>query len=437
MSAVPGLKEDCEELLGAFLQADTVRFERFAELWRERRFHTVFYGRMRALQRNKVTKKTLDLAQQYFLPPYSFQIRVGGLYLLYGLYNAQLCQPKQKIRIALKDWPEIQKFQQDLLDSQHYDAAYILRRLRLARAFHFTAMPKLLTYRTKKKIGEKYFKEEFKDPCNRVSNLITNDVLEELMNIHDHYQKMKCVISADKSQPDKALSLIKDDFVFNLKDIALQHQEWQQNRGVVLGFQLSCIWQMFKEKRFSSPQKLLRSVKGTDETEDKKTEEALLKSEGSERASALARIKYRSYSAAVEVSKSRRHRPVQLESSESGSSCGKSPSRRKKPSSRPQPVRRSGSSEVRGEMQVAMETVTRRIGMPIIIEEDSGEGVHSTSGVAYLDFTKLAMWHPQPTFVLVLKSGHPVKPDNGIFPSSMCSPTFGNGTPGTSSATRN
>lgn len=56
-----------------------------------------FSGRMRALQRNKLTKKTLDLAQQYFLPPYSFQIRVGALYLLYGLYNAQLCQPKQKV----------------------------------------------------------------------------------------------------------------------------------------------------------------------------------------------------------------------------------------------------------------------------------------------------------------------------------------------------
>lgn len=52
------------------------------------------------------------------------------------------------------------------------------------------------------------------------------------MNIHDHYQKMKCVISADKSQPDKALSLIKDDFVVNLKDITLEHQEWQKNRVV-------------------------------------------------------------------------------------------------------------------------------------------------------------------------------------------------------------
>lgn len=52
------------------------------------------------------------------------------------------------------------------------------------------------------------------------------------MNIHEHYQKMKCVISADKSQPDKALSLIKDEFVVNLKDITLEHQEWQQNRLV-------------------------------------------------------------------------------------------------------------------------------------------------------------------------------------------------------------
>ncbi|KAM9291241.1 snRNA-activating protein complex subunit 1 isoform 2-T2 [Morus bassanus] len=315
MSAVPGLQEDCEELLGAFQEADTVRFERFAELWRERRFHTIFYGRIRALERNKLTKKTLELAQQYFLPPYAFQIRVGGLYLLYGLYNTQLCQPKQKIRIALKDWPEIQKFQQDLIDSQHYDAAYIFRSLRLARAFHFTAMPKL-----------------------------------ELMNIHDHYQKMKCVISADKSQPDKALSLIKDDFVVTLKDITLEHHEWQQNR-----------------------MKLFLNAKETDEISNKKDEGALLESEGSERANALARIKYRSYSAVVEASKSRRHRQVKLESSESGSSYGKSPNRSKKNSRRSQPARRRDSLEIKGEMQVAKETVTRHIGMPVITEEDDSD----------------------------------------------------------------
>ncbi|NXI35511.1 SNPC1 protein, partial [Galbula dea] len=350
MTLVPGLQEDCEELLGAFQEADTIRFERFAELWRERRFDTIFHGRIRALERNKLTKKTLELAQQYFLPPYAFQIRVGALYLLYGLYNTQLCQPKQKIRISLKDWPEIQRFQQDLIDSQHYDAAYIFRTLRLARAFHFTAMPKLLNYRTKKKIQGNTFKEEFKEPSNRVNSLITNDVLEELMNIHDHYQKMKCAISADKSQPDKALSLIKDEFVVNLKDITLEHQEWQQNR-----------------------KKLFLNAKGTDEISNKKEEETLVESEGSERANALARIKYKSYSAVVEVSKSRRHRQVKLESSESVPNYGRSPSQSKRDSRRPQSARSRDSLEIKGEMQVEKETVTQHIGMPIITEENSNE----------------------------------------------------------------
>uniref|UniRef100_A0A8C3KMF7 Small nuclear RNA activating complex polypeptide 1 n=1 Tax=Calidris pygmaea TaxID=425635 RepID=A0A8C3KMF7_9CHAR len=313
MSWVAGLQADCEELLGAFQEADTVRFERFAELWRERRFHTIFYGRIRALERNKLTKKTLELAQQYFLPPYAFQIRVGALYLLYGLYSTQLCQPKQKIRIALKDWPEITKFQQDLIDSQHYDAAYIFRTLRLARAFHFTAMPKLLNYRTKRKIQENEFKEEFKDPSNRVNTLITNDVLEELMNIHDHYQKMKCVISADKSQPDKALSLIKDEFVITLKDITLEHQEWQQKRMKLMPLVLADLWHTV--------------IHGC---------------------SILAFLHHSCVCFGSKASKSRRHRQVKLESSESGSNYGKSPSRSKKNSRRPQPARTRDAVEIKG-----------------------------------------------------------------------------------------
>ncbi|XP_017376965.1 snRNA-activating protein complex subunit 1-like [Cebus imitator] len=133
---------------------------------------------MRNLEKNMFTKEALALAWRYFLPPYTFQIRVGALYLLYGLYNTQLCQPKQKIRVALKDWDEVLKFQQDLVNAQHFDAAYIFRKLRLDRAFHFTAMPKLLSYRMKKKIHRTEVTEEFKDPSDRVMKLITSDVLE-------------------------------------------------------------------------------------------------------------------------------------------------------------------------------------------------------------------------------------------------------------------
>lgn len=42
----------------------------------------------------------LNIACQFLLPPVHFQVRVGALYLLYGLYNTQPCVPKVKVRIV-------------------------------------------------------------------------------------------------------------------------------------------------------------------------------------------------------------------------------------------------------------------------------------------------------------------------------------------------
>ncbi|KYO31346.1 snRNA-activating protein complex subunit 1 isoform X1 [Alligator mississippiensis] len=347
MSCPPGLQQDCERLLDDFQATDSIRFETFAQLWRQRRFHSIFHGKIRPLELNKFTKKALDLARQYFLPPYTFQIRVGALYLLYGLYNTQLCQPKQKIRISLRDWPEVQKFQQDLVNAQHYDAAYVYRKLRLAKAFHFTAMPKLLSYRVKKRVEEPELKEEFRELSNRVSSVITSDTLEEFMNVHNHYQKMKCMISTDKSQPDKALSLVKNDFVIGVKNIILEYQQWQQEK----------MNQLLTSKE---------NEKSTEKPDEGNSQE----SEGSERASALAKIKQKSYAAVAEVSKSRRHRQVKLESSESGSDQGKLAfPKDKRNQKRPQPTRKRSSPASRG--VIKKETISGNRKLSVIPEEDS------------------------------------------------------------------
>ncbi|ETE64110.1 snRNA-activating protein complex subunit 1, partial [Ophiophagus hannah] len=240
MNGWPGLRTDCEALLTRFQQAESVRFEDFALLWRQNRFDTIFYGKIRTPEQIKFTKEALALVWPYFLPPYTFQIRVGALYLLYGLYNTQLCQPKQKIRVALKDWAEVSKFKQELLDAQHYDAAYIFRKLLMDKAFYFTAVPKF-----------------------------------ETKNIHEHYKRMKCLISMDQSQPDKAISLIKDDFAAKFQDIILDYQQWQK-------------------KKMESP---LSTV--GDEMRNRK-EGCSQESEGSGRAKTLAEIKSRSYSAVAQ-----------------------------------------------------------------------------------------------------------------------------------------
>ncbi|XP_052503006.1 snRNA-activating protein complex subunit 1 [Budorcas taxicolor] len=347
MGAPSGLKDDCEALLSRFQEMDSVRFEDFTELWRSMKFGTIFCGRMRNLEKNTFTKEALTLAWRYFLPPYTFQIRVGALYLLYGLYNMQLCQPKQKIRVALKDWDEILKFQQDLINAQHFDAAYIFRKLRLDRAFHFTAMPKLLSYRMKKKMQRAEITEEFKDPNDRVLKLITSDVLEEMMNVHDHYQRMKHVISADKSNPEKSINLIKDDFFENIKNIVLEHQQWHKDRK-------------------KPPLKL--KVKGGEEKSERNSQQ----SERCERAESLAKIKSKAFSVVVQASKSRRHRQVKVDFSDSESGQVQTKTTRKRRNKETlKPAGRKVSSRDRGDMQnIHMEDKSLSLSMPVVTEED-------------------------------------------------------------------
>ncbi|XP_031212554.1 snRNA-activating protein complex subunit 1 [Mastomys coucha] len=345
----PGLQTDCETLLSRFQELDSVRFEDFAELWRNMKFATIFCGKMRNLKKNMFTKEALALAWRYFLPPHTFQIRVGALYLLYGLYNTQLCQPKQKIRIALKDWDEVIRFQQDLVNAQHFDAAFVFRKLRLDRAFHFTAMPKLLSCRMKKKVQQTEVTQKFKDPNDRVMKLITSDVIEEMLNVHDHYQNMKHAISADKSMPDKALSLVKEDFFDNIKNIVLEHQEWH------------------KERKNPS---LKPKLKDGEENSEGTSEEL----ERCERAMSLAKIKAKAFSAVAQVSKSRRHRQSKLDSSDSDSGSGQvqgKAAKRKRARQPAEPAGRKRSSRGKGNApNERKEEESSHLSMPIITEEE-------------------------------------------------------------------
>ncbi|XP_054304625.1 snRNA-activating protein complex subunit 1 isoform X2 [Pongo pygmaeus] len=314
MGTPPGLQTDCEALLSRFQETDSVRFEDFTELWRNMKFGTIFCGRMRNLEKNMFTKEALALAWRYFLPPYTFQIRVGALYLLYGLYNTQLCQPKQK-----------------------------------------------LSYRMKKKIHRAEVTEEFKDPSDRVMKLITSDVLEEMLNVHDHYQNMKRVISVDKSKPDKALSLIKDDFFDNIKNIVLEHQQWQKDR--------------------KNP-----SLKSKMNDGEEKMEGNSQETERCERAESLAKIKSKAFSVVIQASKSRRHRQVKLDSSDSDSASGQGQvkaTRKKEKKERLKPAGRKMSFRNKGNVQnIHKEDKPLSQSMPVITEEEENESLSGTEFTA-------------------------------------------------------
>ncbi|XP_018417945.1 PREDICTED: snRNA-activating protein complex subunit 1, partial [Nanorana parkeri] len=332
-----GLKEDCETLLSRFQDTDSVRYEEFLAIWKEMKFHTIFFGGMRNLESNRFAREAFSVVSPYFLPPYTFQIRVGALYVMYGLYNAQLCEPKQKIRIALKDWSEVEKFNQDLISAQHLDAVYIFRQMRRSRAFYFTAMPTMLTFKPQRSIPTDDGKEEFKDVRDRVADLITSECVEEMINVHEHYQKTKSLTNADKSEPDKSLSLIKEDFTDNLNFLVSQYQHWRQDT---------------------------RAPRTKSDEEKQGTSQD---SEGSERARVLAALKSKSYTAVTQAAKSRRHRQVQLASSESGSDYKSTKSERAKAKR----MKRKADKAAQKQAYLSLTKKRRSVNMPAISEEDS------------------------------------------------------------------
>uniref|UniRef100_A0A2K5RVU6 Small nuclear RNA activating complex polypeptide 1 n=1 Tax=Cebus imitator TaxID=2715852 RepID=A0A2K5RVU6_CEBIM len=182
----------------------------------------------------------------------------------------------------------------------------------------------------------------------------------EMLNVHDHYQNMKHVISVDKSNPDKALSLIKDDFLDNIKNIVLEHQQWHKDR--------------------KNP-----SLKSKINDGEEKTEGNSQETERCERAESLAKIKSKAFSVVIQASKSRRHRQVKLDSSDSDSASGQGQvkaTKKKEKKERLKPAGRKMSFRNKGNVQnIHKEDKPLSLSMPVITEEE--EENESLSGTEF------------------------------------------------------
>uniref|UniRef100_A0A1A7YIA3 Small nuclear RNA activating complex, polypeptide 1b n=1 Tax=Iconisemion striatum TaxID=60296 RepID=A0A1A7YIA3_9TELE len=282
-SCLKQVKTDCEELLARFQQTQSVRFEVFANIWREMKFSQIF-GDVVNHKNRAFCHLVLNTANCYFLPPFSFQIRVGGLYLLYSLYYNQTASPFEQIRLALKDWEEVKKFENDAIDAQHMDAVYILRRLMFRKAFHFTAMPTRLSFRRKRCEEGSMLREEFIERTSRPQELISTGLLEEMSNVNDLYENMKASVLSQMTTPDdSSFNLTRKDLVSQLRGTVLEFYQWQQGKETV------------------------------DESE-KSQEETSCQQESFKRAELLASIKSKAFGEASETLKSRRHRPLEINS---------------------------------------------------------------------------------------------------------------------------
>lgn len=283
------LTRDVEQLLARFQEADSVRYADFSLIWREMSFANVFFGISRSSELKRFCRVALATAIKYFLPPYSFQIRVGGLYLMFGFYHAQLAVPPVNIRLALKDCAAVLKFVKDSVDAGHHDIVYIYEKLVAARAFYYTAMPHYLEFQKQKNPKKEPVCASFLGRTSAVQDFISLELLEELRNVQVHYTELKERMMEVRSQ----VKVIQQALVPSLESCMTEFITWQQ-------------------KTFS----LEHHNKNSDDEEKKKRGG---EGESSSRARLLHSIKEKGFQNFQAASKSRRHRQSQVvDSSSSG-----------------------------------------------------------------------------------------------------------------------
>ncbi|XP_077477744.1 snRNA-activating protein complex subunit 1-like [Stigmatopora argus] len=283
------VRSDCEELLALFQQTDSVRFEVFSKIWKEMKFGQIFYGTV-GREKRAFSRLVLDVAVGYFMPPFSFQIRVGGLYLIYCLYHCQTASPRVGISVALKDWDDVLSFEKDALGSQHLDTVFVLRQLLSCKAFRFTAMPTSLKFKKSKKAERSRLRDKFVARARAPQELLDRDAMEELANVHDLYHKLKSSVCAESSEgKHSGMDLIRPNIVQKLRGCVLSFNNWQSNN----------------------------QQEADDDNEEDGGDDGgpgtSSRTESSRRAQLLSSIKSKAYGEATESCKSRRHRQVELD----------------------------------------------------------------------------------------------------------------------------
>ncbi|XP_039264735.2 uncharacterized protein LOC120340527 [Styela clava] len=243
-----GFQNDVIRLLQKFVATESIRFSEFSRIWRESNFTLIYLGRCGIREHREFLEEAFKVLLKYIMPPYNLQVRVGGVYTMYSVYYTQKLAKKRRIRMPLSCWANFCELQQDVIDCQHLDAVYIIRKLISDRAFMLCAYPSMLS------VDEVYlYDEEFQPASGDSASAQTSglgeapgllaqiqdeDNIGQLHAVHEKYHQLKCEYNTLRGgtghSPGTSLDLIRPQIAKSVLDIINKPKE-KNPRAVIKG----------------------------------------------------------------------------------------------------------------------------------------------------------------------------------------------------------
>ncbi|XP_076627852.1 proximal sequence element A Pbp45 [Colletes latitarsis] len=235
-----GFKEDCERLIARFEQENDIRFQTFCEIWKEMKFSLVFTGHPAYIELLEFCEEALNVCKKLLLLPPRFKERIGGLYLLYGIYY-KMPIDQFKIRVKLDDWRSIMELHAEIKEAEHLDANYVLCKLIADNAFHFCIFDKEFGL-------EKHYRAKDSQSFNPYSILPTlkdltdkHPMLSQIDELSKVYEEKKQALIS-KNNSTASLNLFKADIAEEIINDIRNFEEQRKNQQMrnMYGSERSC-----------------------------------------------------------------------------------------------------------------------------------------------------------------------------------------------------
>ncbi|GAB1608804.1 snRNA-activating protein complex subunit 1-like, partial, partial [Argonauta hians] len=215
-----GVQADFEVLFNRFAKCRPLNFVEFARVWRQMKLSLLCMGRQTEREARQLMEEALLIALHYFHSPYTFEVKAGAFFLLYGLYCTQFFTSKVRIRCTLSDWEEMNTFIKEAMGRKMTDVEFIFHRLCVLKAFLYVASPNNVRQ------GD-VTSDQCEDLVNTLSTkqpsvmdqLYSTESIQELSALHNQYQRVKALLYDPTSMEYQSINMLEVNTADKVVDI--------------------------------------------------------------------------------------------------------------------------------------------------------------------------------------------------------------------------
>ncbi|XP_030747608.1 snRNA-activating protein complex subunit 1-like [Sitophilus oryzae] len=209
-------KRDCEVFLVEFAKQKTLSYAKFANIWQLKNMSYIFADQTYVSLLKTLCEECFAILTQCIIHQKNVYMKIGALYLLYGLYYKQPIEGMVKIRVSYDEYTIIKDLMDEMAKEKYMEPLFIFAKLKADVAFNYVgcSMPRSIRFikNTKKAFTAHTLNANFgENPLSKFEGILQDESVVKLQDTCKRYEMALKKNSSIYPNIDQFKSTIMDD----------------------------------------------------------------------------------------------------------------------------------------------------------------------------------------------------------------------------------